>query len=89
VTTDNYINYEYTKENVQVLTAQNISLKELTFSLAKFYNKPVITNTNIQDKFNFQEIPISDFNQFCDSLLKKYGLALKKTYSKIPFLLIE
>jgi thiol-disulfide isomerase/thioredoxin len=89
VTNDNYINYEYTKENVQVLTAQNISLMELTFSLANYYNKPVITNANIKDKFNFHEIPISDYNQFCHSLLKKYGVALKKTYSKIPFLLIE
>jgi thiol-disulfide isomerase/thioredoxin len=88
-TNDNYIDYEYTKENDQVLTAQNVSINELCLSLSKFYDKPVLTNSTLSDKFNLQQVPISDYDQFCEILEKKYGLVLKKTHSKIPFLLIE
>jgi thiol-disulfide isomerase/thioredoxin len=87
---DNHsFDFEYNKEKVQLLSAENISLNEFTAQLAIFFKKLIITNTIIQERFNFEKIPISDYNQFFDILIKKYGLALKMTYTKIPFLIID
>jgi hypothetical protein len=89
VTNDHLIDFEFSPENIELFTGKNISLQELAFELAKFYKRPFVTNTTIQDRFNFEQIPLFDYDQFCDLLMQKYGLELKIAISTLPFLIVD
>ncbi len=82
--------YETTNKNIEKLSAENVTIEELSHELAEnVFNQPVIITSSIYDKFDFKQIPISDYDQLCLTLESNYGILIRRASLRIPFLIIE